>query len=101
MACRVLFSESFDYELDAITQHLARKLGSYAAARKLVDGIESACGHISCFPEIAPISRKGGLAFEGLREYLIDDYVIVYRVEDECIFFEHLFHRLQDYGCEA
>ena len=52
---------------------------------------------IAAFPAIKAVSKKPELRRLGYREYFGENYVIVYRVQEDAVYLLRLFHQSQDY----
>ena len=97
MACRIIPSQTFGKELDAVIEYLAVDLQSRAAASSLMQSLQKAWENLEAYPEMGPVSSRPGLMVLEMREYRVRDYVVIYRFDGERVFLEHIFHTLQDY----
>ena len=97
MACKVKLTEAFEREYDDILDYHVNELGSPQAARALADALDDARNLLAANPELSAVSAKPALQTLELREWLARSYVIVYRIDDDRLYFEHIFHQSQDF----
>jgi len=97
MEYSLLITESFKQDVMETIGYLADNLGSPSAACRLFDAIDDAIGLIRCMPEMHAISTKPRLCDCGIRECLVRNYVIAYRVDGANVIVLRLFHQTQDY----
>lgn len=98
MGYRIAATETFAHEYENVLDYLVDVLGSAQAATSLVDALDNVESILSEQPEINAISPKSALLVLDLREHFVKNYVLVYRIEDEVVYLEHLFHQSQDFG---
>ena len=70
-------------------------LHSPASALKLARGVRNAAETLSTFPNIGALSSNPNLLHADYREYLVESYIIVYRVEGQQVLLLRLFHQSQ------
>lgn len=97
MAYSVGRTLAFEEDLRSTVSYLIEQLGSSQAASKLFDEVERAIDILGETPFVCAPSRKPCLRGRGYREYLLDDYVIVYKVEGNEVWLLRLFHQKQLY----
>ena len=97
MTYEIVATASFAREYDAIIRYHVEELSAQLAAKRLMDDVENACGILAGNPTINAVSRKALLADLELREQLVRNYVIVYRIESNKVYLEHMYHQKQDF----
>ena len=97
MAYKVVPTVSFEAEYDKALHYLASKLNTPQAARSLFDALDKARGELQENPFLHAVSRKPLLEELNLREKLARSYVLIYRVDGDTVYLEHLFHQTQDF----
>ena len=97
MAYEAFFTSTFEREYDKALGYLVEDLKSPASAAKLMADTEKAVALLQENPELASVSSKPALGELALREWLVNKYTIVYRVEGERLYFVHFFHQRQDF----
>lgn len=98
MPCEVVFTASFEAEYDAVLNYQVHTLCAPSAARAFIDGIDEAVEALGATPKKNAVSRKAALGNLELREHLVRNYVVVYRIVAGQVVLEHLFHQRQDYA---
>ena len=98
MAYSVIRTDEFEREYDSTIVYLIETLKSPAAARNLSDAVLKALKELADNPFLHSLSRRPLLNDLELRERPVRTYTIVYRVANDCVYLEHLFHQTQDYG---
>jgi plasmid stabilization system protein ParE len=96
MTCSVLTQRRFEDDYDDILFYYKVKIGMSGAAASFAAAIDEAIGDIRRFPEIRAVSRKPGLASRQVREYLVRNHAIYYRVEGNNVVLLRLLHQSQD-----
>ena len=97
MTCRVIFTQTFETEYDRILAYQIEKLCSPQAAESLIEALDNACSLLAANPELAAVSTKPALESLELREWLVRNYVVVYRLDKNRIYLERIFHQSQDF----
>lgn len=98
MGYKIAATKTFSREYEDVLNYLIDVLGSKQSAKSLVDALENVESVLSEQPEINAISRKSALFEHDLREHFVKGYVLVYRIDDDTVYLEHLFHQSQDFG---
>lgn len=97
MEYRVVFTDSYHEELQAVVRYLVDASGSAASADRLLSAVDNMIDLLSVTPELKAVSAKSSLMEREMREWFTCNYVIVYRFDGEVVYLEHIFHQLQDY----
>ena len=97
MEYSVLITESFKHDVVEAVDYIDDRLGSPSAAKKLLDAIDNVLGFVQRMPEMHAVSTKPRLNERGIRECLVEHYVITYRIDGLRIVVLRLFHQTQDY----
>ena len=97
MAYSVRATKTFEDEYDAVLGYVVEKLKAPQAARTLNEALKDARRALAENPLLHAVSRKPLLEHLELRERLVRNYVVVYRVEEQMVYLEHIFHQTQDY----
>jgi len=98
MAYRVLYTDSFEREYDEIVCYHIDHIKSPKAAADFVDAMDHALSLLAEMPAANAISTKPGFYGLELREHLVKNYVLVYRIEEDAVYLLHLFHQSQDFA---
>ena len=78
-------------------EYIVQELKSPQAARTLNNAIKDARKALAENPLMHAVSRKPLLEHLELRERFVRNYVVVYRIEKQTVYLEHIFHQTQDY----
>ena len=97
MAYEVDRALSFEEDLNAAASYLIEELGSPQSASSLFDEVEHAIEVLEEMPFIHAVSKRLNLREWAYREYPVKNYVIIYRVEGDKVYFLRLFHQTQLY----
>lgn len=97
MPHRVVSTDTFVAQYESIILYLVDVLAAPQAAGKLLEAMDRMRDTLAEMPTIRAVSRKPSLEELGLREYLVRNYVVLYRVESNVVYLEHIFHTSQDY----
>ena len=97
MTYKIVPAEPFEQEYDKIIRYLVEDLGSPDAARSLLNSMEEVRQSLADNPLLHAVSRKRIPESLELRECLVRNYVVVYRVANDVVFLEHIFHQRQDF----
>jgi plasmid stabilization system protein ParE len=81
-------------ELDEIWLHIATESGSPELAGRVIDSITRRFYLLARNPY--PGRSRGSDLSEGLRSFLSDNFVILYRIEGESVQILHVFHGRRD-----
>lgn len=98
MAHRVLYTDSFEREYDEIVCYHIEHINSPKAAENFIDAMDHALSLLAEMPAANAISTKPGFDSLELREHLVMNYVLVYRIEGDAVYLLHLFHQSQDFA---
>lgn len=97
MAYEIVATATFEDEYDRIVRYHLEVLQTPQGARNLVDAMDAMADRLSGNPKMMAISRKERLLGLELREYPVRNYVVVYRIEGDAVYLEHMFHQTQDF----
>lgn len=97
MEYSLLVTDSFKRDVAHAIGYLTDELGSPLAARKLIGAIDGALDSIRSMPEIHAVSTKSRLCNREIRERLVANYVIAYRIDGASVVALRLFHQIQDF----
>lgn len=78
---KVEYSELAIESLRKLQRYIARKLFNPDAAKRQADRIMSACASLSLFPKMHRIRKIDSQGY-GLRFFPVDNYIVVYRVDE-------------------
>lgn len=98
MASEVHVTEAFEYDLHNALAYLEETLGEPGAAERLMYGIDAAQVLLSEQPFLNALSRKPWAWGQNYREHFVLNYVVVYTIKDDGVWFLRLFHQRQSYG---
>lgn len=99
MAYKIVKTDSFQRDLDAVVGYIALSLENRSAARALLDAIGKVYDNLECMPLMYEACRDPYLHELGFRKAVVHNYVIIYKVdeEQETVYVLRLFHGWQDY----
>jgi len=99
MAYKLIKTDSFQCDLDAVVAYIALSLENKAAVASLLDAIERSYGDIERMPLMYEVCRDPHSKKLGYRKAVIHKYIMVYKVdsETETVYIMRLFHGRQDY----
>ena len=97
MAYEVIPTATFEAEYDSIITYHIETLHSPQAAQRFIAALSETRARLADNPMIHAVSRKPLLDELELREALVRSYVLVYRIDSQRVFLEHLFHQSQDF----
>lgn len=98
MACRYVFLESAEEELDEAAAYLLEEIGSKRVVADFLESIQRAIDITCEFPTMHAMSRMPELAELGYRVMLAGSYVLLYTFEEGTVFIAHVLHQRQDYA---
>lgn len=79
---RVKLTDRALRDLDRIYAYIAQNLQEPELAWKLVDRIEAGILSLETMPYRCPERKVGAYAFRGYRQLLIQNYVVIFRVDE-------------------
>ncbi len=99
MAYRILQTDAFRRDLDAVIAYIVLSLENKTAAASLLDEIEKSCGDLVRMPLMYEACHDPYLKELGYRKTGVHNYIIVYKVDEErkTVNLMRLFHGRQDY----
>lgn len=99
MAYKLIITNHADKLLNNIIHHLLYQLKNEQAAKHLLDGIENVYSRLEVNPQQFPYSRDLYLESKKYREAIVPqmDYVVVFRIDDDCVNVVGIFHQLENY----
>lgn len=99
MAYKVLITPKAEQHLDNIVYYIANVLCNQDAAIHLLTELEGIYRKLADNPKMYGLSEDRLLQLRGYRKIPIDNYVILYLIDDECkaISIMGCFHSLEDY----
>ena len=71
-------------ELDSIYQYIANEKLAPENAKGQIDRIKKAILNLDSFPESHQERNEGRYAEKGYRQLLIDNYIIIFRIDETC-----------------
>lgn len=99
MDYNVVITEDAQEDLDAFIQYLLFVKKSDQAARNLLDDFETTKQSLSRVAGSLKYCENPRLREEGYRRinFMSHNYFMLYRIEDEKVIVDNIFHELQDY----
>lgn len=99
MACKLVKTNSFHRDLDAVIAYIVLSLENRIAAASLLDAIEQSYDEIARLPLMYEAFRDPYLKELGYRKAVIRNYIMVYKVDERAktVYILRLFHGRQDY----
>ena len=103
---RYVRSMAYDYvllrtaqtEYAEIVHYLFVVLDSPQAATHFADEFDKQLTLICDNPQLHALSRMPELAEQGYRPFLVNNYVVLYKVCGELVVVSHIFHQTQNYA---
>ena len=83
MAYKLVFTDTFEKDLDSILDHIANKLFNSAAAAALYKNVKSTFASVAEFPEMFPFHPLDQIGDKGYRYCQIGNYLAFYTVDDK------------------
>ena len=85
-------------EIDSICNYLENNLGSKQAKENFVSKLNKQISILKELPELYSISKRPEISkFDG-RVAPVNNYALIYIIEDDDVIILHVFHSSQDYG---
>lgn len=99
MAYKIVKTDSFQRDLDAVIGYIVISLENKIAAAALLDSIEECYNDLERMPLMYEACRDPRLKVLGYRKVVIHNYIMIYKVveEEKTINIMRLFHGRQDY----
>ncbi len=99
MAYKLIKTDSFQRDLDAVIGYIALSLENKIAAASLLDAVEKSYDGIERMPLMYEACHDPHLKELGYRKAAIRNYIMVYRVDEgaKAVHILRLFHSRQDY----
>lgn len=99
MAYKLIISEHADRLLDQLIFHLIYRLKNEQAAKHLLDELDKIYDRLEDNPKQFHHSRDRYLEKKGYREAVVSqmNYVVVFDVNDDCVYVLGIFHQLENY----
>ena len=97
MTYKLIMTDSFQRDLDAVIGYIAMTLENKAAAASLLDAIEQSFDWIERMPLMYEACQDPHLRELGYRKAVIRNYILVYQVDGDTVNLLRLFHGRQDY----
>ena len=99
MAYKIVKTDSFQRDLDAVIGYIALSLENRIAAASLLDAVEKSYDGIEQMPLMYEACHDPHLRELGYRKVVIRNYIMIYQVDKdrETVNILRLFHGRQDY----
>lgn len=98
MAYRRVILKSAQVEYREIVAYLAEVLKSPQAAVRFMNEFDYQLDLIAENPELFSLSRMPELAARGYRTAHVNNYLMLYKIQDQSVVVAHVFHQSQDYA---
>lgn len=98
MAYEAVILDEAKREFRSIIDYLCTVLESPQATATFMDEFEHQVSLITDNPELFALSRLPELAARGYRTAHINNYIMLYKVQDDLVIIAHIFHQTQDYA---
>jgi plasmid stabilization system protein ParE len=95
MAFEVIHTLRFERDLESALDYLVYELDARSTAKSLYDKVLHVVSLLKETPCMCQVSTKEVLASKGLREYLANDYEIVYSVTENAVVLRRFLHQSQ------
>lgn len=99
MTFKIVKTDSFQRDLDAVICYLVKSLENKIAAASLLDDIVQSCDYLKHMPLMYEACRAPHLKELGYRKAVIRNYVMVYKVDEteKTVYLMRFFHGRQNY----
>lgn len=99
MAYKVQLTEDAEQDLDRYVRYILLVKENEQAARNLISDFEATKKSLEQVAESLKYCDNPRLREQGYRRinFLSHRYFMMYRVEDECVIVDNIFHELQDF----
>ncbi len=99
MAYKLIKTDSFQRDLDAVIGYIALSLENRIAAASLLDAVEKSYDGIERMPLMYEACHDPHLKELGYRKAAIRNYIMIYRVDEgaKTVYILRMFHGRQDY----
>lgn len=99
MAYKIVKTDAFQRDLDAVIRYIAVSLENRIAAVSLLDAIEDSYEGLERMPLMYEACHDPYLKELGYRKAVIRNYIMIYKVNSETktVYIMRLFHGRQDY----
>jgi len=88
------FAPEAEAELDDIWYYMAKESGSIEIADRVIDSVTDRFRLLARFPQMG--RRRDEDLRSGLRSFVVGEYVIIYRAEDENVLVLHVIRGSRD-----
>ena len=99
MAYKLIKTDSYQRDLDAVIAYIALSLENKIAAASLLDTIEASYDSLQRTPLMHVSCNDPHLKSLGYRKAVIRNYILIYKVDEteKIVYLMRLFHGRQDY----
>ncbi len=99
MAYKLIKTDSFQRDLDAVIGYIALSLENRIAAASLLDAVEKSYDGIERMPLMYEACHDPHLKELGYRKAAIRNYIMIYRADEgaKTVYILRMFHGRQDY----
>ena len=99
MSYKLIATLKYQQQLDALLGYVAKHLHNKTAAKSIYKDVTDAYGLLKEFPAAMELCRDEVLAVRSYRKFVLKhhDYVILFRIENEKVLLDGIFHGLEKY----
>ena len=99
MAYRIVVTPEAENDLDRFIKYILFEKKSEQAAKNVLDDFEETLDELASVAESLKLCENPKLKRNGYRRinFLKHRYFMMYRVEEDLVFVDNIFHELQDY----
>ena len=97
MKLHIIMAPDAVKELEEIREYITNILKNPVSAQRITDEIFNAIGQLAESPELGASFSFRVIATTSLRYLVVGNYIVVYRVVDDCIRIIHIFNGRRDY----
>lgn len=98
MAYSVFFAAEALADQESIVYYLAEILGNQNAAKHFMDKLEDTVSLLEEMPSAFPCSLEPRLESLGYQKALFMNYILLFRIENECVYIARIVHQKQNYA---
>lgn len=83
MAYRLVFTETFEKDLDGILDYMINKLYNHTAASVFYRNVKNTFGKVTAHPQMYPLHPLKRYSDKGYRFFTVGNYLAFYSADDE------------------
>lgn len=97
MKYKLIITKDAQSELEAIADYISESLSNPSAAARLLDRIKQHYNTLSDNPLIYQVCDSISSGEKEYRKIVINNYILIFRVENNTVYILHIFYGRRDY----